>query len=233
MSRVSLACSTLVIALAAAPSSSQAELILVEGTALVTSIQDATPMFNSSVFVGQTISFSYSYNSTQPGSNDPFLDLTTGVGTYEATVGDYAWSFDPKPGTDYGIFVGDNSLPGGGDLYEAGIGEGALGVETSGPFLGSSDPAPWSRIDMNLQDPSGTALTSRYVPASIVLSDFSVRTFELVRSYNEFGEPSVGETGRILGEVTSLTFTPQAVPEPASLAALGLGALALLRRRKR
>ncbi|RYG26447.1 PEP-CTERM sorting domain-containing protein [bacterium] len=232
MSRVSLAYSALLVTLLTVPSSSRAERILVEGTAVVTSIQDATPMFNSSVFVGQTISFSYSFNTTQPGSSDPYLVTSPGVGTYLAEVGDYTWSFDPKPGTGYSVFVGDNTLTGGGDLYGAGIGEGALGVETFGPFLGSSDPKPWNRIDMNLQDPSGTALTSSYVPTSIDLSDFSVRTFLLIRSDNEFGDPSLGETGRILGEVTSLTFTPQAVPEPGTMVALALGGAALLKGRK-
>lgn len=75
-------------------------------------------------------------------------------------------------------------------------------------------PTKWTDYSITLSGLSSAGATGR---------------FEFVSSVNDGGV--LGSQSSYIG-LDNVTVTPKATPEPASIAALGLGALALLRRRK-
>ncbi|RYG49317.1 PEP-CTERM sorting domain-containing protein [bacterium] len=79
--------------------------------------------------------------------------------------------------------------------------------------------------------PGYTDLTS---PNGFMLADFDGATLDATSdTYNLYSFTRTGDSVTASGTLGSGNFAVNAVPEPASMAALGFGALALLRRRRR
>lgn len=202
-----------------------------------------------STFSGSGIGYSNSnpllsgggrYATTTPGATS-YVDfdglaasrLATALSSTEGLWFGYAgrWTGAGGNGRDAGI-----SLYGSSGQFFAGvpINVGDLGVDLFGAGISTSTVTPVSgrtyRIEANLRADGGYAL---YIDGSLALTGTrSGGIAPLTRIY--LGADAAGLTV----EADEIRFGTtradvQAVPEPASLAALGLGTLAFLRRRRR
>jgi len=200
------------VILALSCNSLRATIITIELTAEIAEVDDLGGLLEGNVNVGDTITGSYTYDSTTLDSSP------------SETVGSYEHFNSP-----YGI-----SLSVGGFVFETNPDNVYFLVQILNDHLGedgyllrSYNNLPLSNgvwvdhISWHLVDYSATALSSDELPtAPPVLEDWAYSPAQLGL---EFG--SKGGSG-IYGEVTSVDI----VPEPGTVFLLGLGSLALIRR---
>jgi hypothetical protein len=93
------------------------------------------------------------------------------------------------------------------------------------PFASSGHPG----LDVSFQNRGSNTLTGSFNVTDFTYDfDQATDTYTILSFKANFIQHSEGQTPALTG-----TFTYNAVPEPASLAALGIGALAMLRKRKK
>ena len=131
----------------------------------------------------------------------------------------FVYDNDPRYGDEV-VFVGGEAPPTGLTL--------PAGATTANPF--------GILVELDLEDPTDTAFSSRNIPTSLDLSDFSARHLYLSGG---FAEPGLLRPSGFIGlTLDSLTLPPEpsSVPEPASIFGFGLGGAAIivgLRRKRR
>ena len=199
----------------------QGALITVEFTAEVTDVREGTrgfpvdtPFFEGKVDIGDIITGTYTYDSSIP---DSYPELWLGVYEYNTspygislTIGEFTFETDPE-NVDFTIKVFNNPPT----------------VDSSDQYLVTSEnnlPLPNGvlvrQIFLNLGS-DWRPLSSDALPATApALDDWPYAVVGISGTTPEGGF-------YIEGEVTSI------IPEPTTISLLGLGALALLRRRRR
>lgn len=198
-----------------------AQIITINITANVTEISDRYNLLLGQLNVGDTISGSYTYESTTQDSQP----LNTSVGDY--------WHYS----SPYGIY-----LSGGGFTFQSNPGNISFLVEIvnnhinggDGYLLGSYNNQPLyagvsvDAISWQLNDLSEAAVSSDALPtiSPLELSDWPDTWANLTISGSTI--PMTGNFYDIRATVTSA----EVVPEPATLLLLGLGGLFLRRSRK-
>jgi hypothetical protein len=121
---------------------------------------------------------------------------------------------DGGAGTTGGIKYGQNSLS-----------DAVLGIDWSVPhtiFIGYTGTAPFGSFDFYVDG----------VLASTVSAGSIARTGSFARDAVDFGDGTTGQGLDVAVEWYSVSIHDSAVPEPASLALMGLGGLAATRRRR-
>jgi len=199
------------VILALSCNSLQATLITIEIAAEIAEVYDISGLLEGNVNVGDTITGSYTYDSTTPDSNP----LET-VGDYwhfsspygiSLSVGGFVFQTDPD-NVNFLVSVGNNHL--GDDNY----------LLRSYYNLPLSNGVWVEHISWHLVDYSATALSSTDLPTTPpVLEDWESIGGITIR-YGPKG------SSMIRAHVDS------AVPEPGTVFLLGLGSLTLIRRRK-
>jgi len=206
------------------------DLVTFAYTGIVTSLIDTNGALDSSIFIGQSFSGSYTFDPTTPDitlsdeqGNYQWLNPSLRGFTADFFIGNYAFGLSPSfPSGAVGVkdnapFGPINQLE---DLYQA---NGQL-VQTSGPFFplpGGNPQGIWTIVLQNTTDLS--VITSDALP--IVPPDINL--FEM----NRFSFQNNTAEIDIRGFLTSLN--PAPVPEPATLSLLGIGLLAGAALRKR
>lgn len=192
-------------------------------TAEITGIDDPCELFNGLISVDDIITGSYTYDSDTP-------DTDWVHGAASDTVGRY-WHYSPPYGIT--LFVGGLIFQTNPDDVEflVEIVNDAEPLMKDGYNLRSYNNLPVyegvavSHIHWQLDDDSGSALSSDALPTTPpVLEDWS--PFEFAMEGYRIGERE--SNYRIRADVTSVELTP----EPATVLLLGLGSLALLRKRR-
>ena len=196
------------------PCQTRGELIVIGVKGVICAIDDRGNLLDGGMSVGDPIAGSYAYDSHTPDNNP------------ETTLGAY-WQYEPTSGitltsagltfetdplnVEFLVAVGDNSY--GDDHY-------LLRSYNNLPF---SNGVPVFHISWQLDDDSCTALSSDALPLGPpILEDWE---------YDWGLRIELGPKGdtMVTADVTSVWL----IPEPATVLLLGLGALALLRMRRR
>ncbi len=169
--------------------------------------------------VGYTVSFDADRNISGGG----FVSFFAGVGDASTP----ALIFDiENSGADYGVLVQQNN-DSAGELIARIFTNGTL--DQSFPLAGSDNSAPFS-VDFTVLAPDG------YDDGDTGTLALSVNGTPLGTSMLTFDGTNSGfatlSSNIAAAEVDNLTITALPVPEPTSLALLGLGGLVALRRRR-
>ena len=169
--------------------------------------------------VGYTVSFDADRNISGGG----FVSFFAGVGDASTP----ALIFDiENAGADYGVLVQQNN-DAAGQLIARIFTNGTL--DQSFPIAGSDNSAPFS-VDFTVVAPNG------YDDGDMGTLALSVNGTLLGTSMLTFDGTNSGfatlASNIATAEVDNLTVTALPIPEPTSLALLGLGGLAALRRRR-
>jgi hypothetical protein len=141
--------------------------------------------------------------------------------------------------TSLGMALSGNGLRGGGGGYANfnGLATGLLQARTTADFLGR-----WVGLSV-VADRTLTTNNVVYTFTGLGTSgglatetfttsvNFGTQNITHIAVVADWSDTSTGSTG--LAFVDDVSFSASPVPEPASMAALGLGALALIRRRKK
>ena len=186
--------------------------------------------------IGSDFSFTFSYDQSQP-IHDQYLDVTeydTPL-AFSGSLGNRTFT-----GTALLTMVRDN-LPGDGEdqlfLFVSEL-IYANSTEYTPQIITENNPFPGSdyylnRFEIRLTDSTGTAFSGGALPSTLDLSSFDSTSFGVsYHDINVVSDPSDDVSTAFGGSISSVTQI-NAVPEPASVAALGLGAAALLRRRRK
>jgi len=200
-------------------------------TGIVGSVMAVNGALDSSIFVGQSFSGSYTFDPTTP---DPFFNDNSNIGHYlwnnatvmgftaDFSIGNYAFGLSPIDPSGQ-VTISDNNGPilPNNIIEDAYIAAGQL-VQTSGPlFPLAGGQANWGisfKTETNLAVITSDALP--IIPPDISLFETNVFSFT-----NNPGEIV------IKGVITSLEVA--SVPEPATLTLLAGGLLAGVAFRKR
>ena len=189
-----------------------ATIITIELTAEIAEVDDISGLLEGNVNVGDTITGSYTYDSTTLDSSP------------SETVGSY-WHFS----SPYGISLSVGGFVFQTDLDNVNFGIGILNNHNGRDSyaFGSLNNLPLSNgvwvehISWQLDDYTATALSSTDLPTTPpVLEDWAYSPAQLGIKLG-----SKGYAG-LYGEVTSV----ELVPEPGTVFLLGFGSLALIRR---
>jgi len=216
-------------------SADSVDLVTFAYTGIVTSLIDTNGALDSSIFIGQSFSGSYTFDPTTPDIliirretgayewNEPVLRGFTA----EFSIGNYAFGLSPL--APRGAVLVKDDAPFGNqmveDLYQA---SGQL-IQTSGPFF----PLPGGRApdDPKAQQGLWTLVLQNATDLSVITSDAlpivppDINLFEM----NRFSFQNNTAEIDIRGFLTNLSV----VPEPATLLLLGIGLLAGTALRKR
>jgi len=199
----------------------EAALVPIAITAEVTEVLGDPDLLEGRVNVGDLITGVYIYDSSTPDSH-PFEHW----GVYEhhappygitLTVGGFVFMTDPG-NVDFLVEIANNII---GvvvdyDLYR-------LESHNNLPF---SNGVLVNEISLELRDYTATALSSEALPTTApVLDDWYYRD---IRIYAGFLSNGWQASYTFYGHLTSAVL----IPEPATIILLGLGGLALLRRRR-
>jgi len=194
----------------------QASLVTVGFTGVVKKIIDLDNLLDDSVFVGQTITGSYIYDTTatlvisSPVSRVGYYYYTSIPNVMVVNVGNYTFQTDPSNVDTFVSIINDAE----------GNGSDEFGF-FSNKNLPISDNLILDRMYCDFYDPTGTAFSSLELPATVpVLTDWQRCSCTI-----NGGTDETFKTQFIL----HLTIT-EIVPEPMSLSLLGLGGLLLIRR---
>lgn len=186
--------------------------------------------------VGSDFSFTFSYNQSQP-IHDQYLAVTEYDAPFALSgkLGDRTFT-----GTASLIMLNDN-LPGeGDDQFYLFISELVYGnsTEYSPQVITENNPFPGSdyylnRFEIKLTDSTGTAFSGGALPSTLSFSSFDSTSFNVsYHDRNSVSDESDDVSTEFSGAFNSVRQI-NAVPEPATMAALALGASALLRRRRK
>lgn len=195
----------------------------IEMTATVTSVEDSNGLLGGAVGVGDTITVKYVYNSDT---------LVSGSGEYLYTAAPYGivirmgsliGQTDPT-NVYYYIGIGDSSAGSGNDYY----------VVYSDNNISVPGGLDIDEIALQFNDPTGTALDSSALPLTApVLSDWATCEL-LISNMPDPGDPATYFS--ITATVTSAALATDPydalLPEPGTMALVGLGLAGLLRRRR-
>jgi len=192
----------------------RATIITINLTAEVTQVDDISGLLEGNVNVGDTITGSYTYDSTTPDSNpsETVGDYRYFSAPYGVTLSAGGFVFKTDPSSVYFcVEVGNNHLYQTWDHY----------LFRSYNNLTLSNGVLVDVIDWQLYDDSGTALLSDELPTTPpILEQWQSYVYGLRITYGDRGYSSIS------ADVTS------AVPEPGTVFLLGLGCLVLSRKRK-
>ena len=195
----------------------QAELITIAITATVDAMHDDGNYLEGKVHVGDSITGTYTYESTTPDSSPD-----------DPTVGNY-WHYSPPCGVSLTVGGFDFRTDLSNVNFLVGVGNDGGGGENDGYWICSYNNLPLSNgtyvdcISWDLQDRTNTALSSDALPTTApILSQWQT-------NFLTFG----GGAGKsnsfaIASHVTSA----ELIPEPATFLLLGLGGI-LMRKRNR
>ncbi len=169
-----------------------------------------------SVMASAQTNASATYTISQSGSNFTYDFTLHNLGTTNIGTFWFAWA----PGQDYlPIAPSSTTTPSGWSLVQTTSAGFGTGLQWTTPAATELTPG---------SDLSGFSFTTTTTPGEIAgLSIFG--THPPVATTFVYEHKFAGLTG----SGGSKTFVASAVPEPASLAVLGLGAIALIRRRRR
>jgi len=215
------------------------DLVTFAYTGIMTSVVDTNSALDSSIFIGQSFSGSYTFDPTTPDRNPSDVrgdyewrdDFLRGF-TAEFSIGNYTFGLSPLAPSG-GVIVLDDAPSGPPDNRRLEDGYNVSGqlVQVSGPFFplpGGRDPdaptqqqANWQIILNSLSDLS--IITSDALPT--VAPDINLFETNIFSFTNNPGEI------QIIGSLTSLSIT--SVPEPGTLSLLAAGLLAGAAFRKR
>jgi len=197
----------------------QATLIPIAITAEVTGVSDRLGVLEGNINAGDIITGMYIYDSSTPDS-DPFE--YRGVYEHHAppygitlTVGGFVFMTDPD-NVNFIIEIGNDILTIAW-IYDA----YRLESENNLPL---SNGLSVDYFSLELFDLSASALSSAALPTTAPVLDHWYTSYDDIRISGS-GRGSFGIDGHLTSAVL--------IPEPATLALLGLGALALVRRHKR
>lgn len=134
-----------------------------------------------------------------------------------------------------GTGLNDDAQTGPGSISVFGdLGSGSVKLFDVSFDSGTLTSASFGASDTNV-DPSGNPLSDNVVYSNIAtaLQPFIATTGDLDSISLSFANPQTNTAGTAVTYQTSGSFASQPVPEPTTMAALGLGALAMLRRRRK
>ena len=177
-----------------------------------------------SLSVGNTFTGSFTFESTSLPAPSGGYDANI---VFEATVNGFSFSTTSPCDTCGGVTVFDNAGVSGSDSF---IVSSLLGFPIYAPVAGPNlDGLQHYYLALQLNDTSATAFNSFALPSNLTFASFDTSFFALSFLTAGFSQALVS------GPLSSLTrvVTPP-VPEASTSAmlALGLGALAVARRRK-
>ncbi len=212
--------------------------------------QFGTPMVNNGAFLLQD------NTADDPAtSSGEYLSPTVAAGTMALTSGQYGIEFRVRPLTDvpflggshyanayvfwsddtfaYNITVdldtddGGAGTTGGIKYGQNSLSDAVLGIDWSVPhtiYIGYTGTAPFGSFDFYVDG----VLTSTVAAGSLA------RTGSFARDAVDFGDGTTGQGLDVAAEWYSVSIYDSAapIPEPASLALMGLGGLTALRRRR-
>jgi hypothetical protein len=180
---------------------------------------------DGSVSVGSTMAGTFVYDTDTPNLFPPGDNGEYAIISILMTIGNYSFTHDPSA-SDPGRFLVSTVDPGYLVDSEALRFDGTVYIDGSPKTY---DDITWGWTYLELFE-LGTS-SSEYIP-TVELPDLEswpeLSVFDVRRAFETrfYGEGD--DYFRIFGEITSLTV----VPEPATLLLLGLGGLALLRKRR-
>jgi len=202
-----------------------ATIINIEVTGTVDSIETAGFLLDGSVGNGTTLTGFFTYDTETPDQEPSEYNGLYYIISVSMTIGNYTFTDNPLSSEDARFLV-TTVDPG----YSVGSSESFFdGIIIENTVPKTYNDIIWSYTSlgiMNLSTSSNEYILSDALPDLDSFPDLSV--FDVGR---EFGVRFYDESGykyfRISGEVTSLN----AIPEPGTVFLLGLGGLALIRRR--
>ena len=186
--------------------------------------------------VGDTFTGSFTYETTAVDAEpDPSIGFYPNGFSINVTVNGHSFSSSTASVLDCptcgGISLLDGPIPSSSDYFIASNSRFGAAVPTSAPVIGPQiDGIMPFELSVDLGGPV-TLYDSDALPPTLALSSFSADRTLNFRFSNNGGQNNAIARGNI----TSLTLiTAPPIPEPSTTAmlALGLGALALVRRRK-
>lgn len=216
-------------------STAHAELVTVRFEAVITELNNDGVDVGSQFSVGQRLTGTFTYDDTTPNADatvnsgsfaDAFTGLTLNVGGYTAGIG-----------TGNSLILTGNDVGVGDDNADADIFFAFITAPAADPVDGAPvDAVSWSLVDTDktvyADDAAANSLSPAYDFAGFDLpnpqrSGFTLAYQEVI-GFDPIEDEDITRTGSVRANLSRVAV----VPEPGSLALLGLSGLIVTRRRR-
>jgi hypothetical protein len=197
--------------LSAISGSAFADIITVNFSGAVTSLDDSNDALGGAVGVGDPYSATLTYDTATPGS--PFFTETL----FEANSGN-GYDFNFKATVDGITFQSSSTYYG-----QMPVSDTEYQWDELEPTIPSavSDPSQFNGTNLIELDLNGSGTHTQTLPTSLNLADYTYQLFEISLSSNLSGDSTA-----LFGSVTSLSAIDSTAPEPATFLLVGCGLIA-------